>query len=316
MTEQHQHQAESAMCPPSVDTSCAACRIACDRRPTLRGRWRVPAGWKRLQDRFWCPACKRQRFILRAIALPVSGPAHGTWPELRLALHTAFGETTRCSNWLMTQFHVRDRQREPHDAQLPAMPRIYLYPEARTLFPALASQTLASLEHQVLARYRAVRLALLWRHAVSLPTYRYPVPLPLPARMWWLARHDERWHLSVRIGDRRWSLRLRHGPGMVRQLRLLEQVAAGTVEGGEATLYEIASDRGDHRSESATDRRLMVKVAVWLAGHDGTAIGLGRKTTNTRAMTTAGVLIVRTASDAFLTAHLATVTPIDDGMKA
>ena len=73
--------------------------------------------------------------------------------------------------------------------------------------------------------------------------------------MWSLARHDERWHLSVRIGDRRWSLRLRHGPGMVRQLRLLEQVAAGTVEAGEATLYEIASHRGDHRSESATDRR-------------------------------------------------------------
>jgi hypothetical protein len=145
------------------------------------------------------------------------------------------------------------------------MGRIYLYPEARRLFPALASQTLASLERQVLARYRAARLALVWRHAVSLSTYRYPVPLPLPARMWSLARHDERWHLSVRIGDRRWSLRLRQGPGMVRQLRLLEQVAAGTVEAGEATLYEIASHRGDHRSESATDRRLMVKVAVWLA---------------------------------------------------
>jgi hypothetical protein len=318
MTEQHQHQAESAMCPPLVDISCAGCGIACDRRPTSRGRWRVPAGWRRLQDRFWCPACKRQRFILRAIALPVSGPADGTWPELRLALHTAFGETTRCSNWLMTQFYVRDRQREPHDAQLPAMRRIYLYPEARTLFPALSSQTLASLEQQVLARYRAARLALVWRHAVSLPTYRYPVPLPLPARMWSLARHDERWHLSVRIGDRRWSLRLRHGPGMIRQLRLLEQVAAGTVEAGEATLYEIASHRGDHRSESATDRRLMVKVAVWVARHDGTPIGLGRKTTNTPAMTTAGVLIVRTASDAFLTAHLATVTPapIDDSSGA
>ena len=208
----------------------------------------------------------------------------------------------------MTQFYDRDRQLEPRDAQLPAMGRIYLYPEARRLFPALASQTLASLERQVLARYRAARLALVWRHAVSLSTYRYPVPLPLPARMWSLARHDERWHLSVRIGDRRWSLRLRQGPGMVRRLRLLEQVAAGTVEAGEATLYQIGSHRGDHRSESATDRRLMVKVAVWLARHDATAIDPGRKTTNTPSMTTAGVLIVRTASDAFLTADLARVT--------
>jgi hypothetical protein len=63
---------------------------------------------------------------------------------------------------------------------------------------------------------------------------------------------------------------------MVRQLRLLEQVAAGAVEAGEATLYEIASHRGDHRSESAMDRRLIVKMAVWLARHDGTAIDLAR----------------------------------------
>jgi hypothetical protein len=317
MTEQDQQQVGCASSLPPGQISCAGCEVVRDRCATSRGQWRVPAGWRRLQGRFWCRNCKRQRFILRSIALPVSGPADGTWPELRLALHTAFGETTRCSNWLMTQFFVRDRQREPHDAQLPAMCRIYLYPEARTLFPALASQTLASLERQVLARYRAARLALVWRHAVSLPTYRYPVPLPLPARMWSLARHDQRWHVSVRLGDRRWSLRLRQGPGMVRQLRLLEQVAAGTVEAGEATLYQIASHRGDHRSESATDRRLMVKVAVWLARHDGTAIDLGRKTTNTPAMT-AGVLIVRTASDAFLTAHLATVTPapIDDSIRA
>lgn len=52
----------------------------------------------------------------------------------------------------------------------------------------------------------------------------------------------------------------------------------------------------------------MVKVAVWLARHDATAIDPGRKTTNTPSMTTAGVLIVRTASDAFLPADLATVT--------
>ncbi len=162
---------------------------------------------------FWCPACKRQRFALRAIALPVSGPADATWPELRAALHTAFGETTRCANWLATQFYARDRHREPGDVKLAAMPRVYLYPEARRLFPALASQTLASLERQVLARYRATRLALVWRHAAALPTYRYPAPLPLPARMWALDCQDDRWRLSVRIGDRRWCCDCARGRG-------------------------------------------------------------------------------------------------------
>ena len=145
------------------------------------------------------------------------------------------------------------------------MPRVYLYPEARKLFPALASQTLASLEQQVLARYRATRLALVWRHAACLPTYRYPTPLPLPARMWTLDCQDDRWCLSARIGDRRWTLRVRQGPGMTRQIGVLRQIADGTLEAGEATLYEIPSHNNDHRSDSAPERRLMVKIAVWLA---------------------------------------------------
>jgi hypothetical protein len=297
--------------PPRL--TCAGCDTTRDRPATQRGEWRTPAGWKRLQDRFWCPACKRQQFMLRAIALPISGPVDATWPELRDALHTAFAETTRCANWLVTQFYARDRRREPGDTRLAAMPRVYLYPEARTLFPSLASQTLASLEQQVLARYRATRLALVWRHAVSLPTYRYPMPLPLPARMWTLEQQDERWRLSVRIGDRRWQLRLRQGPGMGRQIRVLQQVADGALDAGEATLYEIAAHDGDHRSTSAPDRRLMVKLAVWLArpttttaaldGADFGGTAIEGATVDAASTRTAGVLIVRTTSSAFLTAQ-------------
>lgn len=251
---------------------------------------RIPAGWKRLQGQLWCPACKRQHFVLRALAVPVSGPSDATWPELRAALHAAFAETTRCANWLMTELYARDHQRQPEDERLPKMRRIYLYPEARARFPALASQTLASLEQQVQAKYRAARLDLIWRHAVSLPTYRYPTPLPLPSRMWQLVLQGERWHLSARIGHRRWLLRLRQGPGMWRQIRLLQQIAAGSVEAGEATLYEIPSHRGDHRGDGTRERRLMLKLAVWLARREVTE---ARET-----------LIVRTAPDAFVTAHL------------
>ncbi|MPY88950.1 MAG: hypothetical protein GEU99_13605 [Luteitalea sp.] len=255
------------------------------------GRFRMPAGWKRLEGRLWCPACKRRRFVLRAIALPVSGPSDATWPELRAALHEAFGETTRCANWLVTELYARDRHRQRGDGHLPKMRGSYLYPEARSLFPALASQTLASLERQVRAKYRAARLDLVWRHAVSLPTYRYPTPLPMPSRMWDLVLHGQRWHLSVRIGDRRWLLRLRQGPGMWRQIRVLQQVAAGTVEAGEATLYEIRARRGDHRSDGTRERRLMVKLAVWLARREA------REARDT--------LIVRTAPHAFVTAQIA-----------
>jgi hypothetical protein len=246
------------------DITCAACRRVRERPMARNGSRRIPAGWKCLEGQWWCVACTRERFVLRAVALPVSGPVDGTWAELREALHTAFAETTRCANWLVTEFYARDAKREPADGRLRAMPRVYLYPEARLRFPALASQTLASLERQVLARYRAARLDLVWRHAASLPTWRYPMPLPVPARMWTLERHAQRWCLSVRLGDRRWLLRLRHGPGMGRQLRLLDRVAAGDIDAGEATLYEMAAHRSDHRSESAPERRLMVKIVVWL----------------------------------------------------
>jgi hypothetical protein len=278
-----------------TDLACAGCGVTRVRPATRHGGMRVPARWKCLRGDFWCPACKRQRFVLRAIALPVSGPADATWSELRAALHTAFGETTRCANWLATQFYTRDRQREPGDVRLPAMPCVYLYPEARKLFPALASQTVACLEQQVLARYRATRLALVWRHAAALPTYRYPTPLPLPARMWTLDCRDDRWCLSARIGDRRWALRLRQSPGMTRQIGVLRQIADGTLEAGEATLYDVPSHDNDHRTDSAPARRLMVKIAVWLSRPDDAI---------PEAPAAAAVLIVRTAADAFLTAHL------------
>lgn len=288
---------------------CAGCAI--DRAQPVAapsGRPRVPAGWKRLRGQWWCPTCKRARFVLRAIALPVSGPRDGTWPDLRAALHEAFGETTRCANWLVTELYARDHARRPDDERLPKMPAVYLYPEARVRFPSLAPQTLASLEQQVQARYRAARLDLVWRHAVSLPTYRYPMPLPLPSRMWELTQHDQRWQISVRIGDRRWTLALRQGPGMRRQMRVLEQVAAGAADAGEATLYEIAAHRGDHRAPSARDRRLMVKLAVWLARRDAmtprdmTAAPLAARAAGPIAVDT---LIVRTVPHAFVTAHVA-----------
>src|ERR1700741_4230594 len=114
-----------------TDLTCGACGLTRDRPVTRTGSRRIPAGWKRLQEQFWCPACLRERFVLRAIALPVSGPVDATWAELREALHTAFAETTRCANWLVTELYARDARREPGDARLRAMPRVYLYPDAR-----------------------------------------------------------------------------------------------------------------------------------------------------------------------------------------
>jgi hypothetical protein len=137
------------------------------------------------------------------------------------------------------------------------MPHIYLYPEARAMFPRLPAQSVAALAHEVQRRYRASRYALLWTRSESLATYRYPVALTVPTQAWSLYDKQGRWGVSVRLGDARWPLLLRGGPGMHRQARRLRQVATGEAERGSLTLYEAAAP-------GSGGTRVMVKIAAWL----------------------------------------------------
>jgi hypothetical protein len=81
-------------------------------------------------------------------------------------------ETTRAANWMMTQFYIRDVRRDGGMGKLPPMPKLYLYPEARILFPALPPQTVAALEPSYRAKYRAIRRDVLSTFMAALPTYR------------------------------------------------------------------------------------------------------------------------------------------------
>jgi hypothetical protein len=192
--------------------------------------------------------------VLRAVILPVVGPQAGTWPALRDELRTLWAETTRCANWLVSELYARDVRRQAGDERLAPMPHIYLYPEARALFPQLPSQAVAALAQDVLRRYRAARYALLWTRASSLASYRYPVALTLPSQAWSLHEEQGRWVVDVRLSESRWRLRLRGGPPMRRQLERLRHIHDGEAERGSLTIYE---------SRAATPR-LMVKIAAWL----------------------------------------------------
>jgi hypothetical protein len=137
------------------------------------------------------------------------------------------------------------------------MPNIYLYPEARTLFPDLPAQAVAALAHEVQRRYRASRFAVLWTQAASLATYRYPVAFTVANQAWSLYDRQGRWGVSVRLGDSRWPLLLRGGPTMHRQAERLRQLATGEAERGSLTIYESAAP-------GAGGTRVMVKIAAWL----------------------------------------------------
>lgn len=225
--------------------TCTECAVTKD-KPAAR----LPRGWKRSNDGVYCPNCWNKRAVLRAIALPIVSPIDGTWEELRSVMKEMWAATTQASNWMMTQLYARDVKRNG-EAKMPAMPKAYLYPETRQRFPQLPPQTAASLEQATQAKYRAKRYEVVWTCKSSLPTFRYPTPFPLPNQAWSVSIEGETPVVSVRIGDRRWSLRLKGGPRYHRQRAAVESLASGSATKGELALYEQGKD-------------IMCKMVAWL----------------------------------------------------
>jgi len=227
------------------------------------GRARTPQGWKILKGEPYCRACRQTSYVLRAVIVPVAAPQTGSWAELGDELRALWSETTRCANWLVSELYARDVRRQPGDDRLGPMPHIYLYPEARALFPRLPAQAVAALAQDVLRRYRATRYTVLWTRAASLASYRYPASLTLPAQAWSLHEEEGQWIVSVRLSESRWRLRLRGGAPMRRQAQRLRQIDEGLAERGSLTLYESRSAGMSSRGESGAPR-VMVKIAAWL----------------------------------------------------
>jgi hypothetical protein len=239
----------------------------------------MPRGWKRRADEVFCQNCWRDRYVLRAVAIPIASPLGETvWKDLDADLHRMWAATTGCANWMLTELYAHDVRRESSSpAKMPPMPRTYLYPGARARFPELPSQSVASLEQAITQKYRAVRYDVVWRSSAVLPTYRYPTPFPIHNQSWHVRIDDDnRIALSVRIADHRIELRLRGGPQFHRQRRAVEQMVKGEAICGECAIYK----RG-----TAT----MAKMVAWMPRPQGRA-------------EKSGTLIVRTSSDSLLVA--------------
>lgn len=215
---------------------------------------RLPAGWKRRGEEVFCGACWGKKYLLRAITVPIA--KCDDWNGLDQALKQMFVETTRCANWMSTQLYIRDIKREPEMPKLPPMPRIYLYPEARVLFPTLPPQTVSSLEQVTQRKYRARRYEVIWTNSASLSAYRYPQPFPVHNQSWEPYYEGQRAAVSVRIADRRWQLGLKQGPQFRRQLTAFGQMVSGVAVRGELALMRPPF--------GAEKKSLMCKMVAWL----------------------------------------------------
>jgi hypothetical protein len=263
--------------PPAkiVIIVCSQCGKERKTRATPTGVPRTPPGWKH-HDLYYCDECWRQKYVLRAITLPVAEPLSLSWEELRKILKVQWAQTTAAANRIMTECYARDVRRKPGDEKIPPMPKVYLYNELRAEFPDLPSQTVASLEQACQRKYRALRYQIVWTAGAALPTYRYPTPLPIPAQRWigWISQ--DKLMFRVKIGEDQVELRLKGGAQFRRQHGQFQTLARGEAVPGEAAIYQ----RGP---------TLLVKMVAWLP----------RPAAQTAA---GGMLRVRTTRDSLLVA--------------
>lgn len=259
---------EVVMGSVSMIISCTKCGAHADAKKTTKGNARLPRGWRR-HEGVWCTKCWQAAYAIRAVTIPVVGPVSCSWTELRQQLTTAWGEATRMANWCMTQYYTRDLRREPGATKLAPPPTVYLYPEARAHFPSLAPRTVVSIDHAIQGTYRAARFKILWTNESSLPTFRYPYPLPLPDDSFGLRLGGDRElvcdvRLSAASTDRI-TLRLRGGRNYFRQRAEIQECISGKAIPVEATLYRKRAHPGDHRSGVTKSARVMLKVVAWFA---------------------------------------------------
>lgn len=239
-----------------IEIICIGCGRRRTVKPTAKNEPRTPTGWKRHAEAYHCDDCWSKSWILRAITLPVASPLESSWKELREGLRLMWADTTACANRIMTECYARDVRRTGKERQkMPSMPRVYLYPELRQEFPALPSQTVAALEHTVVAKYRALRYQVVWTASAALPTYRYPTPFPIPSQGWHARIEEDRPIVNLRIGERRFDLRLKSGPQFARQMAGFRLLARGGAVPGEAAIYQRTTAMGVP---------LLVKLVAWL----------------------------------------------------
>lgn len=265
----------STLAEPLIQIVCSRCAKERGTRAAKTGdHLKLPLGWKRKNEDPVCRECWNKAYLLRALTFPVAEPLSGTWKELEADLKAMWVQSTAASNWMMTECYARDVRRAGGETKMPPMPRLYLYPEARAKFPNLPPQSVVSIEQAVQRKYRSNRYKVLWTGGASLPSARYPQPFPQHNQTWSFAFDGEgRPVASVRIGEKRWELRLKGGARYVRQTAGLKKMA----ERGELALYK------------AHDGTILCKLVGWIerpAQRDGLT----------------GTLYVRTAADRLLIA--------------
>lgn len=214
----------------AVAIRCSKCGAVAEARSKRDGEPRLPRGWNRAEKGdAYCGDCWDKTACIRALRFSVAEIMDASWQEWRDFLSPLWGDATALHNWAISQCYLRDDTRDA----MPKMgkaPAIYLYPEARSKWPTLPSQSVVSVLQLAQRRYLAARFELR-RGTQSLPTYRVPQPLPMPTTCWSQVGAEP--ILDVACGERHFRLRLKITP----RFRPLYEDLRRSVKRGPLTLF-------------------------------------------------------------------------------
>lgn len=204
---------------------------------------RLPTGWKRLGGAVHCEKCWRERYALRAVTIPIVSPVGMDWQELRKLLRESFDMVTQAANYCLRNLAANDRGIDPMTGKVgkfeaPTIGGKSIYKAIADAWP-IATQSAVALSQSVIAKYRACRFDM-HRGRASLPTIRYPHPIPVHNATWSISEgEDGGLVLNLPLGRKnRVDLRLKGGQNYRRQLMDVRRIINGEAIQGQLDIME------------------------------------------------------------------------------
>lgn len=185
---------------PNTTITCAVTGKTVETTANADGSPKLPRGWKRHAGKDYSPAGFAGQYVQRAVRLPVasvtvegSDDRQAGWKAFWTALRAAWGDATRYANLAISNYAAKDfslplEKTDDGKIRLPKIDRETQNAWRREVyalhhdFPAIDATSAAAISME------CWRTWLKWRWDVrvtgkrALPTFRYPLPVPLPAQ--------------------------------------------------------------------------------------------------------------------------------------
>jgi hypothetical protein len=172
--------------------------------------------------------------INRCASFPVVGVVDSTWPEFGKALNANLRESTRAANLASSMYFAQDKPAQKIGDKI-KLPKVKfdgkpIYAAIRGIAPELPSKTASNVMQRVMKTYLKKRWMVMGVFGQSLPTFRFPFPFIVSPQNYALSKNAKGENcVTIAFGSRladesrgRYTLRLRGGPEMRRQEKMLE----------------------------------------------------------------------------------------------